>query len=122
MPLYDYHCDACGPFSAWTRMARAAEPADCPACATPARRVINAPFLNTMNSYNRTAHQRNEKSADAPMVMSRDQLGRTGGKSAGHAHHHGCGHHHHGPRNPAVERLTGSKAYQQSDRRWMIGH
>lgn len=122
MPLYDYCCDCCGTFSAWNRMNQAAEPVACPVCDDAAQRVISAPFLNTMNPHNRIAHQRNEKSADAPAVMSRDQLGRSGSKPAGHAHHHGCGHHHHASRNPAVERLTGSKAYQQSDRRWMIGH
>lgn len=122
MPLYNYCCDRCGSFTAWNRMSRSAEPVACPGCAVTARRVIIAPFLNTMNSHNRIAHQRNEKSADAPMVMSRDQLGKSGTKPAGHGHNHSCGHHHHGHRNPAAERLTGSKSYQQSDRRWMIGH
>ncbi len=121
MPLYDYHCDDCGLFSAWNRMSQAAAPAECPVCADPARRVLSAPFLNTMNPHNRIAHQRNEKSADAPAVMNRAQLDRAG-SSSGHAHHHGCDHHHPAPRNPSVERLTGSKSYQQSDRRWMIGH
>lgn len=121
MPLYDYRCDHCGPFTAWNSMTHAAEPVACPICEAAARRVIGTPFLNTMNPHKRIAHQRNEKSADAPRVMSRDQLGKTGAHP-GHGHRHGCTHHHHGPRNPTVERLTGSKSYQQSDRRWMIGH
>lgn len=119
MPLYDYHCPQCGSFTAWNPMSRASTPEACPSCAVPAPRAVIAPYLNTMDSHNRIAHQRNENSADAPTVMSREQLhgvSRTGG------HRHGC-HHDHGPnRNTGAERLTGSTAYRQSNRRSVIGH
>ena len=106
MPLYDYSCDSCGPFRDWQPMSAAGLPADCPDCGDPADRRITAPFIANMPAHNRIAHQRNEKSADEPQVMNRQQLDRTGakrGQTHGH-HHHGHSHHHH------------------ASRPWMIGH
>jgi putative FmdB family regulatory protein len=42
MPLYEYQCADCGPFSAWGSMALAAGPADCPGCHRPAQRILSA--------------------------------------------------------------------------------
>jgi len=91
-------------------MSAATVPADCPSCGAPAPRAITAPFIANMNPHNRIAHQRNEKSADEPVVRSAEQVMRAGkkrssGAGAGHRHHghHGHGHAHHG-------------------RPWMIGH
>ncbi len=121
MPLYDYSCDRCGSFSDWNSMDRALDPVACPACSLEAQRIIHAPYLNTMNAHNRVAHQRNERSAEAPAVMSRAQLDSIAGPCASHGHHHGHSHRH-GAVNPALERLTGSKEYKQSDKPSMIGH
>jgi hypothetical protein len=68
---------------------------------------------------NRIAHGRNERAADQPMVMTKDQLDSSGPKRArmpgchhhrGHAHGHGDAH--------------GNSGFQvhKSDRPWMIGH
>ena len=103
MPLYNYACEDCGPFTAWQPMSRAGEPADCPACARPGARMLSAPFCANMDPNNRVAHQRNEKSAHEPQVMSRQRLDKLGAKrSAGH--HHGHAHSH------------------ASSRPWMVGH
>ena len=109
MPLYDYECGECGPFRDWQSMSAAAGPIDCPDCGIPAPRAITAPFIANMNPHNRVAHQRNEKSADQPEVMSRERIDRAGHKRSakpGHHHHHGHGHHGH----------------QHHGRPWMIGH
>lgn len=104
MPLYDYRCPACGDFRAWRRMSEAHDPTECPHCAGRAPRAVVAPNLALMPGNRRIAHQRNEKSAHEPKVVS----GR--GVHAAHAHHghshaHGHGHQH----------GTGGRP-------WMIGH
>jgi len=101
MPLYDYHCLACGDFRAWRRMSAAAEPAACPSCAVPAGRAVVAPNLALMHGHTRVAHQRNERSAHEPQHVRRSEHGH------GHGGHHGHHHQHkHGVGN----------------RPWMIGH
>ncbi|MGC3874733.1 FmdB family zinc ribbon protein [Halomonas sp. GXIMD04776] len=124
MPIYDYVCHQCGPFSARRPMARATDPADCPRCTFSAARVISAPFLNTMNGNSRKAYQRNELSADCPKVMSRAELDlkRATTHHSDSAHRHGCKHDHSASASPDTRRLTGSADYQQSNKRWMIGH
>jgi putative FmdB family regulatory protein len=105
MPLYDYHCPECGDFRAWRPMSEAREPADCPSCDGTAGRAVAAPNLALMPANNRTAHQRNEKSAHEPKVLSKSQMGggehphRHDGHGHGHGHKHGAG-----------------------GRPWMIGH
>ena len=92
MPLYDYRCDSCGDFRDWHTMARSQEPTDCPTCGRPARRRVAKPFIAFMPSHTRIAHQRNEKSAHEPRVMTRNELDRhAGGVGAcgvGHRHNH----------------------------------
>jgi putative FmdB family regulatory protein len=114
MPLYDYHCPDCGEFRAWRPMREAGDPADCPECSRAATRVMVAPNLALVAGHTRVAHQRNERSAHEPRVMSREQLargeaGRTG--INGHSHHH----HHHGTRGP-------EPGLHKSARPWSIGH
>lgn len=109
MPLYDYQCEACGPFRSWESMMAATCAIPCPDCAEPAPRSVSAPFLANMNPHSRIAHQRNEKSAHEPQVTTRERMSKQGKKKHPHAgggHHHGHGHKHsHG-----------------SGRPWMIGH
>lgn len=42
MPLYEYDCPGCGPFTESRPMARSAAPAPCPACGGGAARVLSA--------------------------------------------------------------------------------
>jgi putative FmdB family regulatory protein len=101
MPLYDYRCTDCGEFRAWGAMRDAAAPVACPDCRQPAPRAVVAPNLALMQSNTRIAHQRNEKSAHEPKVVSRS------GHEHGHAGDHGHRHQH---------------GHGVGGRPWMIGH
>lgn len=119
MPLYHYACQVCGEFGSWQPMSRSREPSACPQCGDLAARAVCAPSLAMMPANNRIGHSRNEKAADQPMVMSKDQLDRSGPRRAGmpgchhhRGHAHGDGHNH---------SQSGFQAHK-SDRPWMIGH
>jgi putative FmdB family regulatory protein len=67
MPLYDYLCDACGPFEALAPMERYADPCDCPDCGSAApRALLSAPRLVVMDGARRQAFETNERSRHAP--------------------------------------------------------
>jgi putative FmdB family regulatory protein len=67
MPVYEYLCDKCGPFTAIRPMAEYENPHDCPSCGKDAPRVLlTAPRMSLMASDIRTAHATNERSAHAP--------------------------------------------------------
>lgn len=71
MPLYDYLCEDCGPFSAFASLQNYADPCGCPSCAQTAERVLmNAPRLAVMSGSKRRAHETNERSADSPKRSS----------------------------------------------------
>ncbi|MEH6567241.1 MAG: zinc ribbon domain-containing protein [Halopseudomonas sp.] len=107
MPLYDFECEACGPFEALLPSSERNLPRNCPACSQPMQRRISAPRLQTMNSQQRQAHETNERSAHAPKV----------------SHGHSCcnsGTCQHKPRAegqpPALKQQSGPR------RPWMISH
>jgi len=71
MPVYDYQCDACGPFVETRPMAECEEPCPCPGCgAAAARAYLTAPRLGTMSSERRAAFATNERSTNAPRLSS----------------------------------------------------
>ena len=74
MPIYEYVCAACGPFSQLRKVAEYEQPAQCPECQRQAPRVISAPRLALMEVGNRSAWERNERSAHEPR-QSRDGSG-----------------------------------------------
>jgi putative FmdB family regulatory protein len=92
MPLYDYVCRECGPFREWQPMARSGADVACPGCGQGSKRAVSMPFLPCVSRDDRIAHERNERSADEPAVMRRDELDARYGriKPRGH-HHHGRG-------------------------------
>ena len=106
MPVYSYDCTRCGEFEDWRSMSEASDPSACPDCGALAPRAISAPNLATMPRNNRIAHERNEKSADEPRVMSREQHQRMG-RTRSHDHHHHNGKAH---------------AHRSNGRPWMVGH
>ncbi len=106
--MYEYGCEACGSFVELQRMSLADEPMPCPDCGVPAARIVCAPFIANMDPHNRIAHQRNEKSADEPKVVSGKP---PGGK--GHSHSHG-----HNPR----QRGLGGGLQHGHGRPWALGH
>jgi len=90
MPLYGYVCDDCGDFQDWRPMDLSEQDGTCPSCAKPSRRAMSMPFLPCVSRNARIAHERNERSADQPAVMRREELearhGRIRPRSAAHGH------------------------------------
>lgn len=74
MPRYDYTCGDCGLFTQWRSMSEAAQPIACPECGNPAPRAVSAPYLATMHSGKRKARALEERSADEPNVVRREQV------------------------------------------------
>ena len=74
MPVYDYLCDDCGPFTDMRPMAECDYPQECPHCETTAPRVfLTAPNFSCMPADRRKAHATNERSAHAPKTLDRVQ-------------------------------------------------
>jgi putative FmdB family regulatory protein len=71
MPVYEYMCESCGPFTAMRPMAEYEKPYACPDCDAVAPRVmLTAPRFSTMSAGMRLAHATNERSADKPNTLS----------------------------------------------------
>ena len=45
MPIYDFHCQVCGPIRAMRPMAQSAQPCICPQCGALAPRSISSPAI-----------------------------------------------------------------------------
>jgi putative FmdB family regulatory protein len=45
MPLYEFNCADCGVFDVWRSLAESGNPAFCPECEIPGRRIFSAPAL-----------------------------------------------------------------------------
>src|SRR5262249_4767229 len=70
MPVYEYLCNDCGPFTDMRPMAECDDPQDCPRCESEAPRVIlTAPAFFCMPSDKRRAIATNERSANAPKTL-----------------------------------------------------
>jgi putative FmdB family regulatory protein len=82
MPVYDYLCARCGPFTDTRPMADSALPHECPDCGKEAPRAfLTAPYLAAMTAERRLAHATNERSASSPQALS--ALKRTHGSGCG---------------------------------------
>ncbi len=112
MPIYEYLCSECGPFTAMRPMAECDLPSGCPICGTSAPRVIlTAPHCSTMPAATRLAHSTNERSAYAPRSLA--SLKATHGAACAC-----CS----GKSSRLTERnKDGSKSFPSS-RPWMISH
>lgn len=72
MPVYDYLCEGCGPFTDMRPMAESSSPHECPGCGKAAPRAfLRAPFFSTMSADRRLAHTTNERSASSPQALSK---------------------------------------------------
>src|SRR6476619_7642990 len=94
MPVYDYHCATCGPFESNRPMKESSDPAACPQCNALTARVLVAPSLNLMQASTRKAEICNEKSANAPEVVTRIT------PDASHRAHDAHDHRRHKPTRP----------------------
>jgi|ERR1700683_5372372 putative FmdB family regulatory protein len=116
MPVYEYLCDDCGPFTDMRPMAECDAPRDCPHCASTSPRVIlTAPNFFCMPSDKRKAHATNERSANAPSTV--DQY-----KASKASHGPGCGCCATGKPSRLVRRTRGGAKSFPTARPWMISH
>jgi putative FmdB family regulatory protein len=114
MPVYEYLCAECGPFTSLRAMSDYEKPSDCPDCGAQAPRVLlTAPRLSTMTADRRLAHATNERSANAPQTLS-EKL----------AHGAGCSCCGSGEmkRSRQVNRSKGGAKSFPTSRPWMISH
>ena len=71
MPVYEYLCNDCGPFTDMRPMAECDDPQACPNCESSSPRVIlTAPNFFCMPSETRKAHAVNERSTHAPQTLA----------------------------------------------------
>lgn len=67
MPVYDYACAECGPFTAFRPMSAFDAPLACPDCGVDApRAMLTAPALFGMDPVRRLAAATNERSSNEP--------------------------------------------------------
>jgi putative FmdB family regulatory protein len=117
MPVYDYLCQGCGPFTVMRPMAESAEPYACPDCGTPAPRAfLTFPNIAGMDPIRRQAFATNERNAHAP-TLSRRSSRETGAHAPGCA----CCSGKQEGRGGAVYTADGAKTFP-SRRPWMISH
>ena len=112
MPVYDYECGRCGPFTVMRPMAECDLPSDCPDCGAEAPRAfLTAPFFAAMSSSRRAAFAANERSAHAPQQLSRMDR----------RHGAGCGCCAPKSSRAAKRGRNGAKSFPSS-RPWMLSH
>jgi len=71
MPVYDYQCEECGPFTDLRPMMECDAPMQCPTCGGLAPRAfLTAPHFALMPAERRLAHATNERSAHAPQHLA----------------------------------------------------
>jgi putative FmdB family regulatory protein len=112
MPVYEYLCQDCGPFTAMRPMAECDLPSECPACTRVApRALLTAPHCSTLSNERRIAHATNERSAHAPKTLSQAKGAHAAGCSC-------CS-----GRSPRLvaRGKNGTKGFPTS-RPWMISH
>jgi putative FmdB family regulatory protein len=78
MPLYDYQCETCGPFSAMKKMTESGLATACGNCGSMSERVISVPYFALLTKAKRSAYERNEKSAHEPKAVRRSSCGCSG--------------------------------------------
>ncbi|MGE4482096.1 FmdB family zinc ribbon protein [Acidocella sp.] len=111
MPVYDYMCPHCGPFTALMPMAAFEDDLDCPECGKAApRALLNVPHFALMSGTKRKAYAVNEKSAYEP-----DSTRKSG------RHPPGCGCCAKPPGKLKADAPAPMKSFPGS-RPWMISH
>ena len=115
MPVYEYLCEDCGPFTAMRPMAQYEKLCDCPECDQAAPRVLlTAPRSMTgMSTETRLAHATNEKSSHAPSTLAQYAAKHPSGCS--------CCSNKSLPKRKTVRGKNGSKSFPTA-RPWMISH
>lgn len=114
MPVYEYMCGDCGPFTDMRPMSEFEAPQICPDCGTRAPRVIlTAPNFACMPAESRKAHATNERSSNAPMTLGQYKEKR---------HRAGCSCCNSSkPARLMTKSKSGAKGFPTA-RPWMISH
>ncbi len=112
MPVYDYLCEECGPFTQIRPMSEYAKPQVCPACDIEApRAILVAPNFACMPTAERRARSVNEQSAHAPKTLEQYKA----------AHGANCGCCKGKPARLMTRTKGGAKGFPTA-RPWMISH
>lgn len=114
MPVYEYLCKNCGPFTNLRPMAECDEPDDCPDCGRRSERaILTAPYFSCMPASQKKAHATNERSAHAPKTLDEFKASRHG---AGCSCCSGKG-----KSRLVTKTRSGAKSFPTA-RPWMISH
>ena len=113
MPVYEYLCNDCGPFTDMRPMAECDDPQECPQCEESAPRVIlTAPNFFCMPSDKRKSYATNERSRHAPQTLAEYKA----------SHGPGCGCcSGKKPARLVTKTRSGAKSFPTA-RPWMISH
>ncbi|MBI3480138.1 MAG: zinc ribbon domain-containing protein [Nitrosomonadales bacterium] len=120
MPLYEYQCETCGVFTALRRTNDSSLPAECEECGCESPRILSVPRLAIIGKTQRSAHERNERSAHEPRTGRRSSCGCTGT----HSCKPGLGNNKSGAYKVNPESGTPILQMQtkKTARPWMVGH
>ncbi|AWI27423.1 FmdB family zinc ribbon protein [Streptomyces tirandamycinicus] len=77
MATYEYLCSRCGPFDVKLAIGTAPTSHGCPVCTGTARRVYSSPGLALTSHTVAALHERDERSREAPAVVSEVPPGRS---------------------------------------------
>ncbi|WP_433170974.1 FmdB family zinc ribbon protein [Actinoallomurus sp. CA-150999] len=70
MATYEYTCPGCGSFDVRLALGTAPATRECPACGRDSRRVYSAPALTRTSPTVRASREREERSREAPEIVS----------------------------------------------------
>lgn len=119
MPLYEYDCTDCGPFTEMRPMAESGLPCPCPDCGDPSPRAyFTAPMMACVGTDARFAMETNETAQNKPM-----SVGEYAAKQAAKSHRAGCSCCVPTKRKKSttVKTPSGAKSFP-TKRPWMISH
>ena len=105
MPIYEFHCAACGTFDMMRSLQDASKAARCPDCGGTAHKQFPVVNLRATSAAVRRAHETNERSAHAPHVCSSS-----------------CGHSHGSRKTTLGDRPVLQRSSKRNPRPWMLGH
>ena len=80
MPLYEYECPDCGPFTAWRAMAESGAPVACARCAGLSARILSA--TSAIGGRGR------KRGIPEPRLVRRQEGPAAGTQGGGHGHGH----------------------------------
>ncbi|MGO4333060.1 FmdB family zinc ribbon protein [Cupriavidus sp. 2TAF22] len=115
MPIYDFGCADCGPFSVLRQIGDRENPCHCPSCGRESKRLICAPSLALMAGSSRVAHATNERAAHAPRQS-------TDGGQLRHRQSCACCSGERASLAGVSKKTSSAGLKQPSGRPWMISH